>query len=879
MKRSFFAPELLQISAMDCGVAALSAFLKGYGRDANYEDLRQRCQTGTDGTSIDALEEISVEFGIDACQHIVPEDDVFEFLAERLPAIAITRALGQPPHFVVVWRVIGDWVHLMDPGSGRSWIRMKELKSRLMLHTHLIRGSEWRDWYATSFIRTAAISTCSQLLPGPRAVQAAEVLSRPAEAGQLAAFHAALVMVNRLTRTSPGRGPKWNEQAFDKALAAIMQQPAAVPRAFATFAPRGEGLAVSGAVFLALFDPNRASVPVAPSAAGGPSQQSGPVRTPEGPSNIWTEVYGLLGSAGKQALAAVIVGIGASGLATALEIIVYRAASSAPHIFSTLGARLGAAVAIAAFFVLVLGLEAVIRWIQRALGRYLELRLRALTFALLPRVNDTFVRSRPASDLAYRAHGLTLGRAFPELVLGTVSSVLGLVLSSAALVWINSLFLPVLLVAMLGFWAISLFARFRMRETDAKLQVHSTRLLTIFLDALRGFRPLRLHGYQNPFRLEQAKELVRWRQTGELLARSRAAIVALDAALSSLLVGGMLYVCLRRESDLRVFVLVAFWALRLPALMTAVLRSLQAYPAARSAFVRILEISRYAKEDAAAHVSKPDATRHGVALEFESVSVVLNTSPLLVDVRLQIPSGQHVAVVGHSGSGKSSLVSLLLGFLEPNRGIIRVDGTELAGDALLALRRQTAWVDPAVQLWNRSFIENLEYAANGFDKRPLLETLDASDLLGVLESFDQGMQTAVGADGRLLSGGEGQRLRLGRALLRNEPRLVILDEPFRGLERAVRKRLAFRARLAWRRATMLFVSHDIAHALDFERVLVVEGGRIVEDGHPLELLETDSRFRILYDAERRMLEEVWGSRNWRRLRVEDGAIQDLGGGG
>ena len=84
----------------------------------------------------------------------------------------------------------------------------------------------------------------------------------------------------------------------------------------------------------------------------------------------------------------------------------------------------------------------------------------------------------------------------------------------------------------------------------------------------------------------------------------------------------------------------------------------------------------------------------------------------------------------------------------------------------------------------------------------------------------------------MLSGGEGRRVRLARALLRPEARLVILDEPFRGLDGADRRELLARARVMWRHATLLCITHDIAQTTDFTRVLVLESGRVVEDGQP-----------------------------------------------
>src|SRR5262249_30348436 len=148
-----------------------------------------------------------------------------------------------------------------------------------------------------------------------------------------------------------------------------------------------------------------------------------------------------------------------------------------------------------------------------------------------------------------------------------------------------------------------------------------------------------------------------------------------------------------------------------------------------------------------------------------------------------------------------------------------------------------------------------------------------SDLRRVLEKLPDGLQTKLGEGGALVSGGEGQRVRLGRAMLRENARLVILDEPFRGLDRDKRRALLRRARELWAGATLLCITHDIGETLDFERVLVVEGGRIVEDGSPRSLTcQADSRYNCLLQAEAAVRSGLWAKAEWRRLRMDGGRL-------
>src|SRR5262249_60698585 len=113
-------------------------------------------------------------------------------------------------------------------------------------------------------------------------------------------------------------------------------------------------------------------------------------------------------------------------------------------------------------------------------------------------------------------------------------------------------------------------------------------------------------------------------------------------------------------------------------------------------------------------------------------------------------------------------------------GAMLVGGEELRGTRMAPLRGETAWVDPAIQLWNRPLIDNLRYGAPEDGVSPLGAVIESADLRRVLEKLPDGLQTDLGEGGALGSGGEGQRVRLGRAMSRGHARLVILDEPFRG---------------------------------------------------------------------------------------------------
>jgi ABC-type transport system involved in cytochrome bd biosynthesis fused ATPase/permease subunit len=265
----------------------------------------------------------------------------------------------------------------------------------------------------------------------------------------------------------------------------------------------------------------------------------------------------------------------------------------------------------------------------------------------------------------------------------------------------------------------------------------------------------------------------------------------------------------------------------------------------------------------------------GVAIVMRGVSVRAGGHTILSDINLSIGAGEHIAIVGPSGAGKSSLVGLLLGWHRPATGQVLVDGAPLEGQRLQQLRQASAWVDPAVQIWNRTLLDNLRYGEHDTDGASVSPVVERADLYSLLEKLPSGLQTVLGEGGGLVSGGEGQRVRLGRGMVRSKVRLVILDEPFRGLDREQRRKLLERARQHWADATLIFISHDVGETRTFERVVVIEGGHIVENARPTALARRrTSRYRNLLEADKAVRRGLWERATWRRLWLEDGRLQE-----
>jgi ATP-binding cassette subfamily B protein len=449
-----------------------------------------------------------------------------------------------------------------------------------------------------------------------------------------------------------------------------------------------------------------------------------------------------------------------------------------------------------------------------------------------------------------------------------------LVLTTAGLIWIAPASAPIAILALLWAMGLSILVHPLLSERDMRVRTHIGALSRFYLDACLGLAPVQTHGAERALRREHENLLVEWARASLAVSHLGVATQSVGALMSS---GFAVWMVLNQlSSGGATLLLLLYWALSLPVLAQQLVQTVQLYSSQRNNTLRLLEPLGAPDEEEVAPSTYPAAAATGVTIEMLDVDVHASGQLILRQINLQVAAGEHVAIVGPSGAGKSSLVGLLLGWWRPSAGQLLVDGHTLDGVRLHALRRDSAWVDPAVQLWNRSFLDNLRYGASQRASSTALGTaLEGADLLDILERLPDGLQTPLGEGGGLVSGGEGQRVRFGRAMLRPDSRLVILDEPFRGLDRDQRRELLATARRYWRHATLLCITHDVGETQGFERVVVIEDGRIREDGAPALLRhQPDSRYRTLLESENTVRRSLWQGPFWRRFWIESGQLRE-----
>ncbi|MFN8058051.1 MAG: ATP-binding cassette domain-containing protein [Vicinamibacterales bacterium] len=900
---------MVQTSTMDCGPASLKCLLEGHRIRVSYGRLREACQTGVDGTSIDVIEVVANELGLRAEQVQIPVDHVLLGRA-NLPALVVVRHADGPTHFVVVWQRIGAWLQVMDPAVGRRWVSCRRFVQEIVRHTTSVRATDWRAWAGTDDFLDPLRTRLSRLGANTRA-RSALVADALADDGwfSVGALDAGTRVATALVESgalAPGREAvrllsalvkRTRESPLDiyRLIAPVYWSVA--PDA-ANTDPSHERLVYGGAVLLRVSGRSARRTGFIRGTEDGTPRLSPELAAAlsEAPVHPLRSLWSLLRTDGLLRPAAVAVAVLIAVGIAMIEAVLFRGIFDIGRYLPIGSQRLAAVAAFLAFMALAMTFRLPIVSESFRMGRRLDARLRMAILRKLPRLSDRYFQSRPISDLADRSHNIQMTRLLPGIGFHCLQSAGELVLTLVGIFLIDPPSIG--LASAIAFLSIVMPATFQpvINERDLRVRNHAGALGRFYLDALLGLVPIRTHRAEAAVRHQHQSLLVEWVRSTRRVIRVSLCASGLQALCGTGLAGLLLVAHFVRSAGVTgADLLLVFWTLKLPEIGQTLMGLAHQYPAQRNVLLRLLE-PLSAPEQGTSSTPSPTgasavfpnirqapewalatkASTGGVEITIRGGTVVAAGHTILRDVNLDIASGEQVAIVGLSGAGKSTLLGLLLGWHRLADGVLLVDGAPLTDDALGALRQRTAWVDPAVQIWNQPFFDNLAYSSRQVDPVRTAAAINAANLRGVLRKLPQGFQTALGEGGARLSGGEGQRVRLARALAQPDVSLALLDEPFRGLDRDQRSALLAHCCRHWKDATLLCVTHDISETLSFGRVLVVEGGRIVEDDHPARLAERPSRYRALLEAEYRVRARMWSDDRWHRVRVEGGTVSQDG---
>jgi ATP-binding cassette subfamily B protein len=257
-------------------------------------------------------------------------------------------------------------------------------------------------------------------------------------------------------------------------------------------------------------------------------------------------------------------------------------------------------------------------------------------------------------------------------------------------------------------------------------------------------------------------------------------------------------------------------------------------------------------DDSAADPAIAADTVLGGEIEFRDLNFSYGDTPVLSGISLKVPAGSSLAIVGPTGSGKSTLINLISRMYEAPQGSLLIDGRPVRDYPLAVLRRNIGLVPQETFLFSTTIRENLAFGVPNTTSEALLEATEAAHIRSEFEEFPQGFETMVGERGVTLSGGQKQRAAIARALLRR-PSILILDDALASVDTYTEERILGGLRGYIQNSTTILISHRVSTVRNADQIALLDHGRIVELGRHDELLILDGYYASLY--QKQQLEE------------------------
>lgn len=479
--------------------------------------------------------------------------------------------------------------------------------------------------------------------------------------------------------------------------------------------------------------------------------------------------------------------------------------------------------------------------------------MRLALYRHLQRLSPRFFASTRLGDIMSRINNdiSEIQRVASEVVLATLGNVIFLAGSLGMLVWLDlRLFLVSALFLPPSLWALVRYRR-RLEGRVRTVRERSADIGSFLIETIQG---MKLVVTSNA----QVREADRFRQRNDAFVEALMSmqwVTYLSGGLPGLILSGstaiiFLYGGSRViDGTITMGTLVAFMAYQMRVLppVQALMGLYASLATAKVSLGRVQELLD-ANVDVIDTPESAGLNRVDGRVTIEHVTVSFGRgAPLLDDVSIEVAPGEVLAVVGPSGSGKSTLTELLLRLIDPDQGRVLLDGRDLREVPLREIRRHIALVDQEPFLFHASLLENLRYASPEATDEDLAAAVRAAGLEAFIVGLPEGYATQVGEGGRALSAGERQRIAIARAFLA-APAVLVLDEPTASLDPSMTKQVMTGYEALMRGRTTVVVSHRLELAQQADRVVVLDGANVVEQGAPSELMARDGAFVRLFDT-------------------------------
>jgi ATP-binding cassette subfamily B protein len=265
----------------------------------------------------------------------------------------------------------------------------------------------------------------------------------------------------------------------------------------------------------------------------------------------------------------------------------------------------------------------------------------------------------------------------------------------------------------------------------------------------------------------------------------------------------------------------------------------------------MVETPEITDSEAVIATGSPEPELRG-AIEFRGLNFGYNGTPVLHGINLSIPEGSSLAIVGPTGSGKSTLVNLIPRVYDAAPGSVLIDGHPIRDFPIDFLRRNIGFVPQETFLFSDTVRENIAFGVDDATDATIRNAAEAANIATDIEGFPDQYATMVGERGLTLSGGQKQRTAIARAIIRN-PRILILDDALSSVDTQTEDKILNHLREIMRGRTTIFISHRVSTVRNADRIAVLHGGRIVELGTHDELIARDGYYTDLYNKQ--LLEE------------------------